>query len=202
MLSDIFRSLVPWRVASDSDGVRGLIPPDVVNIHRRGKDQLAITDAGPRSTESKIEYNSHRLLADNPAIDISVGTESFAVHHVGNIVPYKPGNLAVWAYAWCIFESIFLILCSIIPIIVQYCCPRNCLLVRTATIRVHLREIRVWDSKVVIVRLIPDVVGSNLIRLCYYTNVQARIGRGLEDIDFGGASSSPRRRVIFAFADT
>ena len=202
MISDIFCSFVSWRITSDSDGVRGLIPPDVVNIHRRGKDELAIIDAGPRSTESKIEYNSHRLFADNPAIDISIGTESLAVYHVGNVVAYKPGNLAVWAYAWCIFESILLILCSVVPIIVQYCLSRNCLLVRTATIRIHLCEVGVWNSKEVIVRLIPDVVGSNLIRLCYYTNVQIRISRSLEHIDFRGASTSPRRRVIFAFADT
>ena len=201
MVSDILCSLVPWRIASDSDGVRGLIPPNVVNIHRRGKDQLAKIDASPSSTESKVKYNNHRLFADNPVIDIPVGTESITVYHVGYIVPHKPRNLAVWAYPWGIFESIFLVLCSVVPIIVQYCLSRNCLLVRTATIRIHLREIRVWDSKEVIIRLIPDVVGSNLIGLCYDTNFQIGIGGCLKNINFRGASSSSGRRMIFAFTD-
>ena len=201
MISDIFRSLVPRRITSDSDGVRGLIPPNVVNIHRRGKDELAKIDASPSRTEPEVEYNSHRLFADNPAIDISVRTKSIAVYHVGNIVSHEPGNLAGWAYAWCIFESILLVLCSVVPIIVQYCLSRNCLLVRTATIRIHLREIRVGNSKEVIIRLIPDVVRSKLIGLCYDADFQIGIGGCLENIDLRGASSSAGRWVIFAFAD-
>lgn len=76
---------------------------------------------------------------------------------------------------------------------------RPTLLVWTAAIDIILSHVVIRYSEMIIVRLIPNIKGGDLVRLRYQSQLDVWIGSSLEYIDFRGSSASPRRWVIFTF---
>lgn len=200
---DVLCGLVAGRIARDHFGALLLVPADVVDAHDGREVERGVIDVDPVLGDTKVDDYRHWFFGDEALADVAVGSDGAAVelHHF--VVADEPLDVGVFVSARGVFEGVFLILHTIVPRVVEHSGSGDGLLERTTSVSVDETEAIVWSLHEIVVGVPIDIERCNLERLGGDGNPHAGpITTDFNNVDFGGATTRSRCRVVSTFAAT
>lgn len=134
---DILRCFIARWVTGKADVVWILVDPEVIETHvPRQKFLDVVINWSETVCHTQVHDDRQRFHRNHPLADVAVGPEGSTVESPCLILTDIPGDIATGA--GCVVEGVNLVLCSIIPVIIEVAEPRHRLLIGPATIGVNL----------------------------------------------------------------
>lgn len=200
---DVLGRLEAGRVARDHLGAFLLVPADVVDAHDGREAERVPVDVDPVLGDAEVEDHGHGLFGNEALAYVAVGPDGASVelHHL--VVADEPLDVGVLVAAGGVFESVFLVLHTVVPRVVKHGGGGDGLLEGTACIRVDETEAVIWSLHEFVVGVPINVERCNLERLGGDGNSHAGpITTDFNNVDFGSTTTSSRCWVVLAFAAT
>lgn len=145
MLIDIVGCLIARRVTSNTNLIRILVNADVVEPQiRRHVLADSVILRGKVIRHAQVHDHGHGLERDHALADVAVGSDGAAVEGPGFVGADEPGH--VTSSAGGVFEGVDLVFAAVVPVRVEVCEARHCLLVDAAAVGVDLGYARVVDG--------------------------------------------------------
>lgn len=146
MLRNVFGRLIARRVASDTDVVRILVNPNIIEPHdARHIVSDRVIDGREVVGHAQVHDDGHRLKRNHALTNITIRANSSSIQGPGFVGPDKPGDVSFSAGG--IFKGIDLVLGAVVPLIVQISETGHGLLIGTSSITVDLRYVTIIYSR-------------------------------------------------------
>lgn len=200
---DIVRSLVPRRITRRHLLAFFLVPAHVVDMHDRRKDKVCELNIDPTVRNPQVEDETHGFLGDVSLAYVPVWTDraSIEAHHLA--LTDDPGDVSVFVAAGCVFEGESLVFSAVVPVVIEHRGRADGLLIWSAGVGVGEGEAVVGRLHEVVVGVVEDVEGGNLVRLrCDADAHTTPVAAHFCDVDFWGAAAFAGGRVIVSGAGT